>query len=310
MANATIKTNITIQLIILLLSFAFFGALHSCKPNQSNNPTASLKINVTDGISPLVVTFDASGSSTPNGTITSYLFNFGDGSSQTVTTSKTSHTYTGVGTFYASVTVTDSSGKTAKSSLYSISVVSLGTGDVTLGDPTYSGNGCPSGTINATLSPDNKTLSVLFDQFIANAGNGSGGLLSDRKSCSLAIPVHLPNGYSVSVYKIDFRGHAEIPLNGDALGNLKVDYFFAGQQGVSLTKSFAPGFADDFTITDDLAATAEVWSSCGEDVILRTNTNISVKTNVSAEATMLSIDSIDMATGLTYHIRYQACQKK
>ena len=66
-----------------------------------------------------------------------------------------------------------------------------------LGYPSTGGNGCPQGTVSATLSPDNSQLSILFDQFLAEAGPGVGKTI-DRKSCNIAIPVTVPNGYAVS----------------------------------------------------------------------------------------------------------------
>ena len=53
--------------------------------------------------------------------------------------------------------------------------------DIALGLPGYGGTGCPAGSVDAVLSPDAKTLSILFDQFSAEAGRSSGRTL-DRKS--------------------------------------------------------------------------------------------------------------------------------
>jgi len=37
--------------------------------------------------------------------------------------------------------------------------------DISLGEPGYGGTGCPAGTVSVTLSPDAKSLSLLFDQY-------------------------------------------------------------------------------------------------------------------------------------------------
>jgi hypothetical protein len=57
---------------------------------------------------PLTVTFDASATIAPCGTIVSYAWNFGDSTNGTGAT--TSHVYTTPGTYIASVTITDSNG--------------------------------------------------------------------------------------------------------------------------------------------------------------------------------------------------------
>jgi len=68
--------------------------------------------NPTSGPSPLAVDFDASGSSDPDigDTLTSYLWDFGDGSPTQSTTPTTTHTYSTKGTYIASVRVEDNHG--------------------------------------------------------------------------------------------------------------------------------------------------------------------------------------------------------
>ena len=76
-------------------------------------PTADVTANPTSGSSPLAVSFDASGSSDPDtgDTLTSYIWDFGDGSaSQTTTTPTTNHTYSTNGTYTASLRVKDNHG--------------------------------------------------------------------------------------------------------------------------------------------------------------------------------------------------------
>jgi sugar lactone lactonase YvrE len=74
-------------------------------------PVAFFTANPTTGTAPLAVAFDASASSAPGGTITSYAWNFGD--TQVGTGVTTSHTYTAAGAFTVTLTVTASGGATA-----------------------------------------------------------------------------------------------------------------------------------------------------------------------------------------------------
>ena len=71
------------------------------------------------GIAPLSVTFDGFGSTSPNGTITSWAWSFGDGA--TATGPQATHVYAAAGKFTALLTVTDSTG--ASSQAYSYIVV-------------------------------------------------------------------------------------------------------------------------------------------------------------------------------------------
>ncbi len=75
-------------------------------PDQA--PVAQLS--VTPAPAGSATTFDASHSTVTFGTIVKYVWNFGDGTSQTTTVPTTSHTYLVGGSYLASVTETDSAG--------------------------------------------------------------------------------------------------------------------------------------------------------------------------------------------------------
>ncbi len=78
-------------------------------------PSAAFNASPSSGTGPLAVAFDAAGSSDPDGSIVSYAWTFGDGT--TGTGVAPSHTYTSVGVFTATLIVTDNSGATATASL-------------------------------------------------------------------------------------------------------------------------------------------------------------------------------------------------
>ncbi len=77
-------------------------------PNQS--PTAAFAVDVTAGTAPLEVTFDASASSDPDGSVESYSWTFGDGTNGTGVSA--THTYQVPGQFTPVLTVADDRGST------------------------------------------------------------------------------------------------------------------------------------------------------------------------------------------------------
>jgi len=78
-------------------------------------PSASATATPTSGTAPLAVNFNGTGSSDPDGTITSYAWTFGDGGSATGAT--TSHTYVTAGNYTTQLTVTDNQGATASTTV-------------------------------------------------------------------------------------------------------------------------------------------------------------------------------------------------
>lgn len=172
---------------------------------------------------------------------------------------------------------------------------------LTLGNPVYGGTGCPAGTAAAAIS--GQTLSILYDQFVAEAG-GPTGRTFDRKSCNLAIPVHVPNGLSVSIVSVDYRGYNGLPPGASSV--FRVEYFFAGGTGPVFNQTFGGPRQQDFTISNTIVAAANVWSACGQDVTLRTNASIRVTTSGGQQA-LATVDTTDIDAALVFHLQWRSC---
>ncbi len=172
---------------------------------------------------------------------------------------------------------------------------------ISLGTPAYGGTGCPAGSAAAVLSPDQKSLSILFDNYVAQAG---GGKSFDRKSCNLAVPVHVPQGYSVSVLAIDYRGYNNIPAGAKSV--FRVEYFFAGGTGPVFNKTFNGPKNDDYLITNSLTQSGTVWSACGADVNLRVNSSIRVTTVQNKDA-IATVDTADVKAAIVYKLQWKKC---
>jgi hypothetical protein len=175
---------------------------------------------------------------------------------------------------------------------------------IKLGQPAYGGPGCPAGTASATLSPDSSALSILFDQYVVEAGRSAGRRIA-RKGCNVAIPVIVPQGFSVSIFSVDYRGFNSIPYGAQSRFN--VEYFFAGSQGPRYTKTFMGPVNDNYLLNNTLMASALIWSRCGEQVTLRSNSDMMVMSNSRMEDAMSTVDSIDIEAGLVYHLQWKRC---
>ncbi len=176
--------------------------------------------------------------------------------------------------------------------------------DIWVGQPAYGGTGCPSGSASVTLSPDSKSLSILFDSFTTEAG-GMTGRTVDRKGCNIAIPVHVPQGYSLSVFQIDYRGFNALPPG--ARSQFNVEYFFAGATGPRYSRTFMGPQNQDYLINNRLTAETVIWSPCGKDVNLRTNTSMMTSTNAYREQALSSVDSMDLNAGIIYQLQWRRC---
>lgn len=98
----------------LMLSACGGGGGGGGDDENKHPPSASFTLNPSMGDAPLQVTFDASGSSDSDGSITAYDWSFGDGQDASGVTA--SYTYTSAGSYRVSLTVTDDSGMTDSTS--------------------------------------------------------------------------------------------------------------------------------------------------------------------------------------------------
>lgn len=177
--------------------------------------------------------------------------------------------------------------------------------DISLGVPSYGGNGCPAGTASATLGTDGKTLSILFDQFLVEAGGANPSL--SRKTCNVTIPVRVPSGYSVSVLRVDYRGYVSLPAAAEA--RLSAEYFFAGSNAVRLEKIFKGRTDTDYTFTNNLGIEAVVWTPCGASPNLRVNAAMLVKSNRFGDEALATVDSADFKAGIIYQLQWKRCTR-
>jgi len=83
-------------------------------PPANQPPVARIAATPLSGAAPLAVSFNGSSSSDADGTIASYSWSFGDGS--TAPGATPSHTYSSAGTYTAVLTVTDNAGATSTAS--------------------------------------------------------------------------------------------------------------------------------------------------------------------------------------------------
>jgi PKD repeat protein len=127
--------------VTFVASNALTGSASTVITIQSFNqpPVAALSVTPSTGNAPLLVTANATGSTDPDGTIASYLFNFGDGSTAGPQASPTATHSFAAGTWTVTVTVTDNNGGT-NSRTASVLVAATGTQPNLVGNPSFETN--------------------------------------------------------------------------------------------------------------------------------------------------------------------------
>ena len=184
-------------------------------------------------------------------------------------------------------------------------------GPVVFGSPQANGSGCPSGSVSTTLSPDQTSLSILFDKFIATAG-GEAGQPRARAKCKVRVPVKVPRRYQAQIVKVDYRGFNSLS-EGTASRITAVLGFdlnwFGWNLPISRTKkkkTFSGPLTDVFEISGSLKTSQ--WTPCGRATTLVLDTELqAVSTN--GEEASIGVDSIDAITSpVTMTIKWRKCK--
>lgn len=161
---------------------------------QNQPPVAAFTSSPNGGVSPVDVTFDASASSDPDGTIVSYSWTFGDGS-PAASGKTTVHTYSTAANHVADLTVTDDKGASARAS----QVIKVTTASA------YTLGGTVSGLAGTGLVLQNNGAD---DLAIASSG-----------TFTFATPVATGGAYSVKV-KTQPSGPAQTCTVGNGSGSI------------------------------------------------------------------------------------------
>ena len=186
-------------------------------------------------------------------------------------------------------------------------LIAILAGMLGLGTKAFADDGCPQGTFSVINSPDGTSLTILFDSF-SISGAGSSGKSIEEKTCRLNIPLHLPAGSSLGVYRVDYRGFAHLSLR--QYSELTVDYALGPRQKSRRYHRRVNGVQDgDFLFTENIGAGLMRRVGCGEAAVLTVMITLSLQTNGAGNA-LAALDSSDGAPkgGLVYYFDLEQCR--
>lgn len=160
---------------------------------------------------------------------------------------------------------------------------------------------CGASDYTVVPSPDGTSISVLFDNFTASTpGN-------PWVACNIRIPLNLPAGYSMGVYRMDYRGFVHAETGG---ARVALDYGFGRAEPRRHVHAFDRATDGDFAFTDTVPAGQMRRAGCGEKAALDLTATLMLPRNRDAGESQLTLDSIDGNTnGVTFLIDLRPCKK-
>ncbi|MGW0391858.1 DUF4360 domain-containing protein [Streptomyces sp. NPDC003042] len=178
---------------------------------------------------------------------------------------------------------------------------------VTVDVATVNGSGCRPGSATVAVAPDNSAFTVTYSEYVAQAGGGVSAV-EGRKNCLLSLIVHVPQGFTYAVAKVDYRGFGS--LREGAIGTQKASYYFQGMsQTAYRTHKFHGELDDNWQATDTTGVQALAYAPCGEKRNFNINTELRAEVGTSdpAKTSYMTLDSTDGGINSVYHFSWKQC---
>jgi len=181
---------------------------------------------------------------------------------------------------------------------------------ITIGATSYSGSGCPQGSVSTSPSDDKTVITYGFDSFQTYIGPGTKA--SDKsKNCQLHLNLKYPGGFQYAVLEATYHGWAR--LDAGVTGSFVTTYYFS--QDASKTQTTRTNFngggallnGQVYTKNDQVETTATIWSPCGGNGILNVNNRIALTSSNSTAAGELSNDDATVAFTQQLHVAWRKC---
>jgi hypothetical protein len=173
---------------------------------------------------------------------------------------------------------------------------------------TVNGSGCPPGSAALAVSPDNTAFTVTYSTYLAQVGVGAKPT-DYRKNCQLNVLVHVPQGFTYAINRVDYRGFAS--LSAGATGKQLASYYFQGSPNTDIrTHNFSGKLEDNWQTSDETDIAVVEYAPCGAMRNLNINTELRVSAGTSdpkKTTSFLAMDSTDGSITTTYHFHWKHC---
>ena len=147
------------------------------------------------------------------------------------------------------------------------------------------------------IAPDKTSLSILFDDMTVTAAG--------KRSCAIDVDLGLPEGMSLGVYRVDYRGFANLARKEEA--TLAVEFALGPKgNGRSFKRTVRGAATDEFVFTENIGAGLMKRVGCGTEA--RLSGLVSLELAGTGDA-MATLDSGDGTTrrGLEYKFNLKKC---
>ena len=173
------------------------------------------------------------------------------------------------------------------------SVVSPVALPVVLTEASYSGSGCPLGSLNLEIGADQRSAKIEMSSIATLVGN-SVQKDFDLQSCNIEFQVQVAAGYHVAMAPVNYKNHVSLPYGAQSA--LHANYFFEYTYGISQQNFQYNWYGEqvqEYSFFFPKKDAAPFWSNCGEPFKLRVNLNLMSQTNRFKHDAKMSLNSLE-----------------
>ena len=163
---------------------------------------------------------------------------------------------------------------------------------------TINGSGCPAGTVDVAIAPNNTALTLIYDALAAEIGPDARPS-AFRRNCQLTLPLHVPSGWTYAIASVRARG--DLFLASGVSATVKRAFAFQGEvMPVPWSTTIAGPSEDDWELHDAVDATQLRWAPCGEQRLLNVNSELRLARGSSGSGTQSYVDQTQQQLGLVW----------
>jgi hypothetical protein len=96
-------------------------------------------------------------------------------------------------------------------------VVAPALAQTTIQSVSYTGTGCPSGSVGVAIAANAKTMTLIFDKYVAQSGPGVSAS-ENAKNCDVSVALHFSKGVQITLTSADYRGYAQLTAGSVGVG--------------------------------------------------------------------------------------------
>ncbi|KAL2022974.1 hypothetical protein VTK56DRAFT_4189 [Thermocarpiscus australiensis] len=183
--------------------------------------------------------------------------------------------------------------------------------EIQIESASFSGNGCPQGSVSTSLSDDKTVITFGFDLFQTYIGPGIS-ITERSKNCQLHLSLKYPGGFQFSVVESTYHGYAQ--LEPGVTGTFYSTYYFSQDaQATTTTQTSISGGGiweegQVYTKADQIPTASYIYSPCGSSGILNVNNRIALTSSNSTAFGSITDDDATVAFTQQLNIAWRSCQ--